>query len=203
VNPGFLSRRAFLAGAPLAVASCGAQTVWAPEALVQERRYVHDGPPSLTLFTVRNVGSGAGAHSALLINGSERVIFDPAGSFFHEKMPERNDVIYGASQRAWEVFINFHTRVTYFSTTQEIQVPLAVANDLIRRAEAAGPVPKAFCTRSLSTLLQETPGFGEIRVTFFPGALEEQLAKFPGVVTQTYVDDDSDDNSMVLLTPIA
>ncbi|MEC8042170.1 MAG: hypothetical protein VX181_15955, partial [Pseudomonadota bacterium] len=36
--------------------------------------YQHDGPPRLTLFTMINNRTGRGAHTSLMINGSQRVI---------------------------------------------------------------------------------------------------------------------------------
>lgn len=58
--------------------------------------YVHDGPPEITLFTMRAVRNEAGAHSALMVNASQRVIFDPAGSFRNQSIIRSGDVIYGA-----------------------------------------------------------------------------------------------------------
>mgnify|MGYP001296984649 CR=1 FL=1 len=62
-----------------ALSACGgAEPRWSPDEAVSAARYVHAGPPAITLFTVVNNRSGSGAHSGLLINGSQRVIFDPA-----------------------------------------------------------------------------------------------------------------------------
>ena len=65
---------------PLFLAACAGEAVWAPEEEVQQSIYRHDGPPSITVFTVISNQNGSGGHSALLINGSQRVIFDPAGT---------------------------------------------------------------------------------------------------------------------------
>lgn len=40
--------------------------------------------PRISLYTMVNNESGAGAHSALVINASQRVIFDPTGTFKHD-----------------------------------------------------------------------------------------------------------------------
>ena len=64
---------------PLFLAACGAESVYAPEEDVQRAIYRHDAPPSITVLTVVSNRDGSGGHSALLINGSQRLIFDPAG----------------------------------------------------------------------------------------------------------------------------
>lgn len=64
----------------ISLAACGAEPIWAPDDAVATARYAHPGPTSVTLYTVLSTRSGAGAHAGLLINGSERVLFDPAGS---------------------------------------------------------------------------------------------------------------------------
>lgn len=193
-----LSRRQVVLCAPLAVASCGAPSVWAPAAFVEDRRYVHDGPPMVSLLTIRNVGSDNGAHSLMLINGDQRVMFDPAGSFTHKMVPERNDVHYGITPRALEVYLNFHTRRTYYTIQSDYEVSLAVANDVIRRAEGYGPVPRSLCSHSISTILQDSGAFPGMRTVLFPGKLQELFEDRPGIKKRIYTDDDSDDNSMVL-----
>ena len=37
---------------PLFLAACGAESTWAPDDAVQRALYRHDGPPTITLFTV-------------------------------------------------------------------------------------------------------------------------------------------------------
>ena len=63
--------------------------------VVQRAAYRHDGPPALTLYTMVSNKTGAGAHTSLMINGSQRVIFDPAGSVQHPDIAERGDVLFG------------------------------------------------------------------------------------------------------------
>ena len=62
----------------LPLAACGAKSIIAPEAEVQRAIYRDDSPPSLTLYTMINNRNGEGGHSALMVNGSQRVLFDPA-----------------------------------------------------------------------------------------------------------------------------
>ncbi|MGB7321210.1 MAG: hypothetical protein WBC95_07340, partial [Albidovulum sp.] len=73
----------------LALGACGAEPVWAPDADVARARFVSGEPPSITLYTVVRKVGGEGAHSGLMINGSQRVMFDPAGTWHHPTVPER------------------------------------------------------------------------------------------------------------------
>lgn len=185
------------------LSACGAQSVWAPDDLVAAKRYTHPGPASLTLITVMNAGSHNGAHSALLINGSERVLFDPAGSFAHETIPERNDVIYGMNPAVLNFYLDYHTRSTYYTIVQEIEIPRAMANDILRRAQMVGPVAQANCARSVGQLLRETPpingvDFSSIGTTWFPDRLMERFDMLSGVEKHIHQDDDANDNTAVL-----
>ena len=80
------------------LAGCGAGNDMRPDAsaeVISSASYRHDGPAALTLYTMINNRSGAGAHSSVMINGSQRVIFDPAGTVRLSAVPERGDVLYG------------------------------------------------------------------------------------------------------------
>ena len=193
-----MDRRSFLIGAPLALAGCAAEPVWAPDNQVASMRYHHDGPPRLTLMTMRNVGSGRGAHTSLMVNASERVIWDPAGSFKHPSIPERNDVIIGVTPQIEDYYISYHSRATFYTVVQELDVSADVAEHALRAVMTHGAVQKANCARSTSAILKSLPGFEHIRVTFFPETLETQFGKLPGVRTREVREDDSDDNAQVL-----
>lgn len=191
-----MDRRHFVLGLPLALAACGAEQVWAPDELVNANIYHHDGPPRLTLMTMKNVGSDNGAHTSLMINASQRVIWDPAGSFKHYTIPERNDVIFGVTPRIEQFYISYHSRETYYTVLQEVDVSPEVAEMALRSAMAYGSVPKANCSRATSQILHGLPGFGGIRVTMFPNKLEEDFAKIPGVRSWVYRENDADDKSV-------
>jgi hypothetical protein len=110
--------------AVLFVAACGAaEPKWAPDADVAQARYVHDGPKSITLFTVLTTENGSGAHAGLLINGSQRVIFDPAGTWHHPRLPERNDVHFGMRPLMVDFYIDYHARETYDVIEQTVVTP--------------------------------------------------------------------------------
>lgn len=199
------ARLLILFGALAVLAACAgpAEPIWATDQEVTRARYAHSGPPSLTLMTVVSNRTGAGAHTALLINADERIIFDPAGTWHHPQLPERNDVHYGMSDPIVDFYIDYHTRVTYHTVIQTVQVTPAQAAAAKRAAEAYGAVPKAQCSISTGRVLQQVPGFENMPSSFFPNALQRAFAAIPGVQTRVERDFDSDDNSGVIQAPPA
>jgi hypothetical protein len=183
----------------LNLAACGADSVWAPDEQVQAARYVHDGPNAITLFTVINNRSNAGAHSGLMINDSERIMFDPAGTWNHPRIPERNDVHYGITPRIVNFYIDYHARETFRVVEQTVVVSPGVADLVARRVKEYGAVPKAQCANSISSILRGVPGFEGIRNTWYPNKLMEDFARIPGVTTRVIRDEDADKNHGVLL----
>lgn len=195
-------RKSLALVALVVLTACGGGTSsapYAPDSAVQAARYVHDGPSAVTLYTVINNQTGSGAHSGLLINGSERVLFDPAGSFYHPRLPERNDMHHGMSDRMVAFYIDYHARVTYRVVEQTVLVSPQVANLVIARARARGAVAKAQCANSISGILRDVPGFEGLQSSFFPVKLSESFAELPGVTSRVITDDDADDNHGVLL----
>ncbi|WP_113912390.1 hypothetical protein [Roseovarius dicentrarchi] len=182
----------------LALAGCAAPPgVWATDEAVARAAYRHDGPPRLTLFTMLNNNTGAGAHTSLMINGSQRVIWDPAGSFKHETIPERNDVIFGVTPMVADVYTRFHARKTFHVQIQELDVTPEIAERAMQLALGYGPVPQAQCARSTSSILAELfPG--KVSQTWLPKTLAAEFGAIPGVTEQVLYEYDSDDNSKVL-----
>lgn len=174
-----------------ALAGCGgADNIWASDQAVADAVYRHDGPPTLTLFTVISKATGSGAHSALMVNASQRVIFDPAGTFHHPNLPERHDVIYGMTDPAVDFYIDYHARATYDVVRQDIVVTPQVAEMAKRAVEQYGAVPKAHCGQSVSAILRSLPGFGSIPQSYFPKKIMNAFGDLPGVRAQTFQDDD-------------
>lgn len=191
-----MDRRKFFLTAPLALAACGAPRVWAPDEFVAAKVYSHAGPKSLTLFTMKNTGSDNGAHTGLMINASQRVLFDPAGTFGHASIPERNDVHFGITPRIEQFYISYHSRVTFYTLIQYVEVPPETAELALRLVMENGPTPKSLCTTHTSRILGQLPGFEFIRTTIFPNNLADQFARVPGVVASEYRETDSDDKSV-------
>lgn len=177
--------RAFvlMALALVTLAACAGERVWAPDAAVQAARYVHGGQAELTIVTIMNYRSKRGDHTAMFINADERVLFDPAGSWKLPDVPERNDLHYGMSPRNGASFYLSHTRETHYSVVQRIPVSMETALRAKALASAAGPVPPAHCAISTVAILRELPGFQDLRSSYYPHNLMEQIAAMPGVVT--------------------
>lgn len=183
--------------AAIALSGCAAEQVWSPDDMVDRAAYVHDGPPRLTMFTMINRETGKGGHTSLMINGSQRVIFDPAGSFKHETLPERNDVVFGITPQVEDVYARYHARKTWYVRIQSLDVDAATAERALALAQTKGPVPQAFCAKATSEILADVfPG--QISSTFYPVQLSGQFAELPGVTEQNLYEDDSNDNSRVL-----
>ncbi|MGV8950074.1 MAG: hypothetical protein ACOH2M_03150 [Cypionkella sp.] len=156
--------------------------------------YFAEQPRTITLFTVVSVRNGSGAHSAMLINASEQVMFDPAGSFSHPKVPERNDVLYGMNPRMVAFYIDYHARETYNVVKQTVVVSPQVAELIKQKVEAYGAVGQAHCADSISAILKDVPGFEAIKPTWFPNKLSDEFAQLPGV-QRTFITDATADHS--------
>lgn len=182
----------------LGLAGCAADPVWAPEEAIRAAQYRHPGPPRLTLFTMVSNETGSGGHTSLMINASQRVIFDPSGSFHHERIPERNDVLFGITPQVADVYTRYHARETWHVVVQEVDVSPQVAELALKLAQEYGAVPNAYCAHSTSGILRQLPGFETIRQGMYPVKLSEQFRQIPGVRERTLHEYDSDDNSKAL-----
>ena len=194
-------RRAAALLALAALTACGpAEPRWADEDLVQRSIYRPGGPPALTLYTVVSTETGRGAHSSLLVNADQQVLFDPAGTFVHPLIPERNDVIIGVDPVVLDYYTDYHARRTFDVVAHRIEVTPEVAALAMQLVTTHGAVRKAECARQLSAILQQLPGFQSIDRTWYPRSLQEDFAALPGVETWTISDpDDPDDNTGVLI----
>ncbi|MEW2917871.1 hypothetical protein AB1A64_12430 [Ruegeria sp. ANG10] len=176
------------------VASCtGSQRPQADQSEVVARSYRDPGPSTLTLYTMINTRTGSGAHTSLMISGSERVIFDPAGSFRADVVPIKNDVLYGITPNVERAYRSSHARETHFARIQTIEVTPQQAEMALQLAKQMGPVSSAYCANSTSRLLQQVPGFEQIGTTFYPVKLSEQFGQIPGVSTTEYRENDDAD----------
>ncbi|OCX66888.1 hypothetical protein BFP70_03405 [Thioclava sp. SK-1] len=193
-------RRLFIClGLMLSLAACAVDHKFDSPAAVNSARFVSDEPPSITLYTVVSKRSGNGGHSGLLINGSERVLYDPAGSWYHPYVPEQNDLHYGITERMRKFYIDYHARETWDVIEQKVYVSQAVADEVKRRAIAHGSAPKSYCANAISGILDGVPGFETVHSTFFPMKLSEEFGALPGVSYRLYHDNDPDNNHGVLM----
>ena len=175
------------------LAGCVTGGHYSDDAVVEAARYRSSEPPRMTLYTMINNRSGKGAHSSLLINASETVIFDPAGSFYADVVPEQDDVLFGISPQIEEAYKGAHARETFPVVRQHVPLTAEQAETAYRLALANGPVAGAFCANATARLVQQIPGFEGIRTTFYPVKLQEEFAKLEGVVTDKYYEYDSAD----------
>jgi hypothetical protein len=185
-------------GFAILLAGCGADHTRMSDKDVEVARYVHDGPPEIALITVINNRSEEGAHSALLINASERVFFDPAGTWYHPWAPSQYDVHYGITPLIEKRYIDYHTRVSFRTVVQRLEVSPEVAERALQIAKGYGPVNKAFCGDAVSDILRQT-GFTEVPRTFFPRRIMDAFARIPGVTEEVYTSNDPDDNKAKLI----
>jgi len=189
----------FMLLAVLGLTACSApsQNDVASQETVARSVYKHNGPTRLTLFTMIGNTNGEGAHTSLLVNGSQRVAFDPAGSFRNEHIVSRHDVVYGMTPYMVDVYTRFHARKSYHVVVQKLDVSPEVAELALQKVLAYGPVAQAYCANSTSDVLNDLPGFEHIKQTFYPKNLMSQFADM-GASYERLVEYDDDDKSKVL-----
>jgi hypothetical protein len=174
-------RRALAALA--AVAALAGCEMYRPADLetIERARYASPEPPSVTLISMVNAETGRSAHVGLLINGSQQVLYDPAGTFTHPDLPRRGDVHYGMTPRYVDYYERYHARFDYFVETQEVPVTRAEADQLIANAEARGKTMKMHCALAMADVLQPVARFAHVRKSYFPEALRADFAQIAGV----------------------
>jgi len=176
-------RRAFLVlTAALALAACETYRPASPEE-IERARYVSDEPPSVTLISMVNNRTGRSAHSALLINGSQQVLYDPAGTFTHPDLPRRDDIHYGMTPRYVDYYERYHARFSHHVEAHEVPVSRAKADQLIANAQAEGKTLKAHCALAVADVLRPVPPFETVPRSYYPEGLRADFAAMPGVRT--------------------
>jgi len=183
---------------PLVLAACAGKPVWAPEDVVARAAHATGQAPSITLVTVINNDTNEGEHSALIIDGSQRVIFDPAGSWYHPAAPEQNDLVFGISDAVLAHYLDYHARLSHRVELQRIAVSPAAAAAAIAEARVAGPVARSFCGQAISRVLRATPGFERMPMSLWPRRIAAAFGRLPGVTTELLTDDDDPFNRGLL-----
>ncbi|MEM9429798.1 MAG: hypothetical protein AAGA32_09910 [Pseudomonadota bacterium] len=153
-------------------------------------RHVSGEAPYIAVVSMVDARTGRAAHTGLIINASERVVYDPAGTFSHEDLPERGDIHYGLTDRYLDYYERYHARRTYFVHVQQVPVSAPTAELALRRTEAQGPSSKMFCTLNTGQILDGVPGFESVSPSFFPETLRRQMAKIPGVTDRFVLESD-------------
>ncbi len=137
---------------------------------------VDPNPSSITLMTSINTRTKTGAHAGLLINGTERVLFDPAGSFEHPSTPERYDMLYGMTPTMLSFYADYQGIAPFQLIEQTIYVTPEVAEQVKQAAIKYGAANKAQCTIAIATVLRGVPGFEGLPMTWFPKAMTKAFA---------------------------
>ncbi|WP_407494673.1 lipoprotein [Pseudooceanicola sp. MF1-13] len=184
-------KRLFLAlVAVAALAGCIRNPEFQPPAEMAALAVPNRGPNELVLYTVVNRRTGAGAHTALGVNASERVLFDPAGGFKAENVIRSGDVLYGFTPPVEKAFSSAHARSTFLVNKVSIPVSAEVAQMALQKVKTNGPVGSAHCAQSTSSILQTLPGFQSIKPTYYPVQLEKQFKAVAGARSTQIVEND-------------
>lgn len=164
---------------------------------ISRAAYHHDGPPRLTLFTMISNSSGKGAHTSLMVNGSQRLVFDPAGTFRKEGITSRDDVVYGMTPYMADVYTRFHARETFHVVVQQIDVSPEVAELAIAKIIGNGAVAQAHCALATSQIVASLPGFEDVGTSYYPRKLMDAFTA-KGATYRRLFEYDADDKTKVL-----
>lgn len=187
--------RLFLVLLSIAILVSGcAERVYAPDEAVAAARYQSSEAPYISLMTMVNRANNKGAHSAIIANGSQVALYDPAGTFRHESVPERNDVFYGITPRMKEVYEWYHARDTTYVVEQRLSVSREFADEMIARMEAQGPSPKLFCGINTAEILSSFDTFAHVPRSYYPSELMDAFGRVEGVTTRTIYQEDTGQN---------
>ena len=162
---------------------------------IQAAAYVSPLPHSITLLTMVKASGVFGEHSGILINASQQVLYDPAGTFRHSTSPNARDVNYGMHPAMVDYYKSYHARYGYYVVAQEIQVSPEIAELVFQRAIAQGETAKLRCGIAVSSVLNGLPMFTDIPTTYYPGKIMDSFAEVPNVST-TYVYEDDDGQNL-------
>ena len=152
---------------------------------LQNAAYRHAGPATLSLMTMVTNGSGIGAHTNLMINASQRVIFDLDGTVRHARLPEKADVLFGVTLAIEDFYIRAHVRKIHHAVIQKLDVPPEVAEMALQKANSYGAVFPAQCSLRTSQLLSSLPGFDQLPVVWLPNRLKRAFGRIEGVTEVT------------------
>ena len=153
-------------------------------AVVSSRAYVSEEAPFVALLTMVNENGNSGEHSGILINASQTVLYDPAGSFRYEQQLARSrDIHYGMSPTMVDYYQRYHARFGYYVVTQKIYISAEEAEALFRKANEIGTTGQLRCGLSASSVLNSIPRFANIPTTYWPGKIMNAMAEVSGIET--------------------
>lgn len=177
-----MNRRLFLLGASaLGLGACKRDYRRATLDEVRAAYYFTGKPPTIALLSMINERKNTSEHAGLLINGSQRVLYDPAGGFKARNVPRRGDINYGVSDAVLLAYSDFHYSFGNVIHVHELDVPLSSADTAIRSAETTGEARMLQCATHISTTLERVPGFEDVPFALSPDKLMRYFAARPGV----------------------
>ncbi|MEM0977001.1 MAG: hypothetical protein AAGJ34_05675 [Pseudomonadota bacterium] len=161
----------------------GTENIQDSAEVVRAASYREPGPATITLFTSIDEVTNRGEHTALLINGPERVLYDPAGRFRHINAPEQADVLFGITDDVLGAYYAHQAPPDHFLRAQTIVVSQEIARIAYEAARMQGRSGDGFCTVHTSAILSKIPGF-DVGSAIFPKALSGRFAELDGVITR-------------------
>lgn len=176
------------------LSACGGKSIWDTDAEVSKYTHIATDAPYLELKTMISNTTGSGGHSSLVINGTQTVMYDPAGRWDHPYSPERNDVRFGMTPQVLSHYDSWHARDTHHVVSQRIYVTPQVAQQAMQLAFGMGPSLDAQCSYNTSFLLKQLPGFEGLPRSYFPQRLMNAFGELPNVQTRKLVEKDEGKN---------
>ncbi|ETO94550.1 hypothetical protein [Legionella oakridgensis] len=155
-----------------------------PKEKIARSVYSSGKPASVSLITIKS-NDPLDDHSALLIDGKQAVIFDPAGSFKSPKAT-KYDLIYGADPSLMQEFITHYVNENHNVVIQTKHVSPEIADALLGKVEHQNPVSYALCSHTISSILHQTTGFEQVNKKLLPTRTMQEFAKLTGVNTILY-----------------
>lgn len=180
---------ALVVSAFAALTGCAAQLPWAPIENINQVAYREPGAPTVTLM-VAVTKSGSGAHTALMINAAQRVIYDPAGTFHDKSVPERADLLYGITPQALDKYIDYQAEEGLNWVMMTKTVSPEVAETAMQAAIETGASMSGLCAHNTSSIISRVPGFQGFPVELYPKKVLAAFSAIPGVTTRIVVQHD-------------
>lgn len=180
-EPSALRRLGLVLILPLLAACAAVPRADPPPEVVARAMHANGGDTEVTLLTVVHNRTGSGDHSALLIAGSHRVIYDPAGTFAIPEAPRRGDVVYGISPEVEAVYLGYHARETHHVVAHRLALTPAQAEAAIAAAQAQRVAGPGFCAIRTGAVLRSIPGLEGLSGSPWPRRLADSFAARPGV----------------------
>lgn len=191
-----MRRREFLTAGTAAALMAGCKPAYdrATDAEVRAAFYRHPAPPSIALLSMCRTSDDVSEHSGILVNASQRVLYDPAGNYWVPGRARQRDIHYGMTDYFVEQYERFHSRLGFYVRRQTVEVPMEVAELAIKRSEERGETYFTQCAVSASWVLRDLPGFAHIRLTIDPHILLRDFSRTPGIVEKVTREEDTGKN---------